>query len=244
MKSFLRAHRVSPPGLMLWGAFFFITISWLLILTSQPASSWKSGWFSYKDSSGKERKAYGFLPTKAEKQSNLPLMLLLHPAGSASNMVDHYAQAAERCGWILASSSAVYNGSDEEQDREELKELALSMQKTYRADKRHTFLAGHSGGACTAYYLVLTDPDVFRGAIVENGHCGPWRTIKDEAKGNSVFYLFTRTSDFNMPATKQLYQEMTAKGFKVNYRELAGGHMGMQASELDDAFNWLLKNGR
>jgi len=221
---------------------YAVAAVFIVFVAPPPAYSWKSGWMQYNDSRGTTHNAYGFLPTAAEKKKPLPLMLVMDPGGNATQAINRYMPAAERQGWILASSPAIYNGTSDDSDSRELQVLYTYMCKNYKVNSSHVFLAGQSGGGCAAYAHVLLQPALFRGAVVECAHMAPWRSYKDLAKRSMIFYLFTRTNDPNAPATRQLYQAMKEKGMKVNYRELSGGHTGMFSEELDAAYKWLEQN--
>jgi len=230
--------RLFPVRSMLGIAFFVI----VFFLSPSPSYSWKAGWIQYNDSKGVRHRAYGFLPTAAEKKKALPMMLLMDPGGNALEVMNRYMPAAERRGWILASSPAIYNGTSDASDGRELQALYSYMCSSYKVNRSHVFLGGQSGGGCAAYAQVLLQPSLFKGAVAECAHMAPWRSYKDFAKSFMIFYLFTRTNDHNAPATRELCQAMKAKGMKVAYKELSGEHWGMMSSEVDEALKWLEQN--
>ena len=198
----------------------------------------------YTDSSAAPHSAVLFAPPLATGASAAPLMLLLDPSGSATGIVTRWRKAAKHHGWLLASSPAVRNGTPDENDRRELISLLAFMRTKFRVDARRVFSSGFSGCACGAYRLAVMEPDLIRGAVVENGHMGSWREVGDRAQGNLMFFLFTRTSDFNAPATRTLQEKMQEKGFLTTYFELPGGHEPMTADDLEAPLRWIEENAR
>ena len=168
-----------------------------------------------------------------------PLLLLLDPRGNASAIVRRWQAGAKEHGWLLASSSHIRNGTADRNDAEELLAMLDYMREHHDVDESRVFLGGFSGGACGAYHQALSDPAVYRGAFVENGHMGPWREFEGELPSDPAFYLFTRDGDFNRDATRQLYSAMRAAGLTVQLDEQSGGHKPMARNETGRAIAWM-----
>lgn len=185
---------------------------------------------------GANRHGAAFVPDGVHKP---PLLLLLDPAGAAGQIVERWRQGAAQRGWALAASDHVGNGTSDESDRVEVLALRTHMSTRWNTDAARTFVGGFSGGGCGAYGLALREPHWLRGAIVENGHLGPWRQHGHLARSDTSFYLFTRSADFNRDATEALARALRSAGSRVAFVERPGGHEPLGAGETVDALAWL-----
>jgi predicted esterase len=168
-----------------------------------------------------------------------PLMLLLDPDGNAVSIVARWQHAADRLGWIVASSSEIMNGTSDDQDIQHLSALLDAITAKWSVDAHAIILGGFSGGACSAYFHALVHPDLFRGAIVECGHMGAFRNLHHQISPGSIFFLATRTQDFNSPATHTLAKALEQNGETVKLIELPGGHEPLRGSDADGALEWI-----
>jgi predicted esterase len=178
------------------------------------------------------RAGHLFVPASAEAGPR-PLILLLDPAGRSEAIVGRYALAAEKRGWLAASSSHVRNGTSDEADAAELVALLERVRAEHAVDPERIFAGGFSGGACGAYRLAIVRADLLSGAIVECGHMGSFREVGERVEATSRFYLFTRSQDFNRAATRTLHAELRRKGCRVDLAERPGGHEPMRPNELE-----------
>lgn len=186
-----------------------------------------------------ERRGAAYVPSRAARGEPLPLLLLFDPGGNAEGAVRRWSEAAEARGWLLASTTAIRNGTPDAADEAELLALLEHMRRHHAVDPERVAVSGFSGGGCGAYRIALTQPDVFRGAIVECAHMGSWRELRGPYPTGHPFYLFTRTNDFNRPATQELRDVMTSGGLTVAYAEGSGGHEPMSGGETLTALEWL-----
>lgn len=168
-----------------------------------------------------------------------PVLLLLDPGGSAAGIVRRWQPTASRLGWILASTPAIRNGTADAADLGHLVAMLQAIQAKWPVDRRAVALDGLSGGACGAYRAALVRPDLFRGAIVECGHMGSYRTAGARARPGMLFFVFTRSGDFNKPASEQLARTLWGDGATVMQMERPGGHEPMGDAEMYEALHWL-----
>jgi predicted esterase len=168
-----------------------------------------------------------------------PLMLLLDPGGNAPGIVARWQHAADRFGWIVASTPVIKNGNNTDQDLLHLLALLDAVAANWPVDKNAIILGGMSGGGCGAYRHALERPDLFRGAIVECGHMGPFQDLQDRIRPGSFFFLATRDQDFNSPAMHTLAEALQERGETVKLIELTGGHEPLTGADADDALEWM-----
>jgi predicted esterase len=176
---------------------------------------------------------------KSDFAEQRPLMLLLDPHGDAASIVARWQHAADRFGWIVASTPAIMNGTPTDQDLQHLLALLDAVATKWPVDRRAVILGGFSGGACGAYRHALERPDLFRGAIVECGHMGPFRDLQNQIRPGSLFFLATRIHDPNAPAMRTLAKAFEDRGENVKIIELSGGHEPLTGADADDALRWI-----
>lgn len=169
-----------------------------------------------------------------------PLLLLLDPGGNAMGIVSRWRAAAEKYGWYLIATPVTRNGVDSAVGEAAVDAMIGYVRSNYEVNMKCVVLGGFSGGGSVAYRLALTAPDKYRGAIVENGHTGPWRELghKADAYYAQRFYLFGRTGDFNAEQMRHLRDGMNGKGLTTEYRELPGEHRPMTPDEAVEALGW------
>ncbi len=181
------------------------------------------------------------VPASMESDSakSRPLMLLLDPDGNAAGIVARWQHAADRFGWIVASTPTIKNGNDTDQDMQHLLALLDAIATKWPVDRRAIILGGFSGGGCGAYRHTLERPDLFHGAIVECGHMGPFQDLQDRIHAGSIFFLATRFQDFNAPGMRTLAKALEGRGEIVKLIELPGGHEPLTGADADGALEWM-----
>ncbi|MBN1397710.1 MAG: hypothetical protein JXA06_06745 [Bacteroidetes bacterium] len=182
-----------------------------------------------------------FVPgrTKSDFAKSKPLMLLLDPHGNAGDIVARWKNAANRFGWIIASTPSITNETPGNQDMLHLLALLDAVAAKWNIEKHSVILGGFSGGACRAYGNVLERPDLFRGAIVECGHMRPFREFQGQIRPGSIFYLASRTNDYNLSATRTLAKALEDRGETVKIAVLPGGHEPLLSEDTADALGWM-----
>jgi len=176
---------------------------------------------------------------KSDPARPRPVMLLLDPGGDAAANVARWLQAADRFRWIIASTPAIKNGTDSSVIRQHLLVLLDAVAIRWSVDRNVVMLEGFSGGGCAAYRQVLMHPDIFRGAVVECGHMGPYMDLKDQIRPGSCFYLATRNHDFNEQQMRRLAVALENSGETVKFNELPGGHAPISGADAEDALEWI-----
>ncbi len=197
---------------------------------------------TYLEDAGGPHLAVVFVPDRAPPPAGYPVAVLI----GGGVMVNRWAEAAQRRGWVLAGPGPIRPGSSDAGDDRELAALLAYLRRDHRIDRDQLFVGGFSAGGCGAYDMALRRRDLFSGAVVENGHAGPWRRRGREMRGRTdlSFFLFTRSDDYNRLPTQGLRDELLAAGFRVHVLERPGGHSPMAPEEVDLALDWLRKAPR
>jgi len=191
---------------------------------------------------GARRQAVVFVPSKPGPK---PLVLLFDPNGNAQGAVNTWMPAANRAGWVVASTPQVRNGTSDADDAREMLGLLVALKQLLPVDGRRIYTGGSSGGGCGAYLLALTRSDVFAGAFVQVAHMGSWREHRLASRISRFdqgYYLFTRSNDFNRQAMRQLASALESARLEVTLVEQPGGHQGMTAEEVAAALDWMQRH--
>ncbi len=216
----------------------------------KPArNSYREPEITYSSSAGKLTISYSdgtisgnasvYVPPGIDAAKAKPLMLLLDPGGDAAANVGRWQRAAARFGWIIASTRAIANGVHSSVIRRHLFAMIEAIPSRWHVDRNEVMLEGFSGGGCAAYRQVLMHPNIYRGAVVECGHMGPFMDLQNRIQPGSYFYLATRTHDFNEQPMRQLTVALQKSGETVKFIELSGGHEPIGGSDAEDALEWI-----
>lgn len=169
-----------------------------------------------------------------------PLLIVMDPGGDTASALGRYRLAADTHGWTLASTRAIYNGTDPDVDTQVLVSLIDAVAERHPIDTGAVYLAGFSGTGVQAYYSALLSPRVFAGAIAENAHPGGLRMMPSIPRGGAV-YVFSRYEDFNSGPSKQLADLLAAAGVTTKFVQAPGGHEPMTPEQAVDAVEWFLE---
>jgi predicted esterase len=105
-----------------------------------------------------------------------------------------------------------------------------NMTKLYAIDPERIYVSGISGGGRVCSFLAPAYPDVFRGAIYLIG-CNslaakPPPEFQERMKSVNGYVFLTGDNDFNLPGTKQVFEEYQRAHFaRTTYLQVPGmGH--------------------
>jgi predicted esterase len=180
--------------------------------------------------------AYLYVPP--EPEFDHPLLMLIDPNGQAGAMISRWRPAAEKYGWYLVATPVIRNGSSDAADDAAKNAIFDYLRESRHVDWSRVIFGGFSGGGCAAYRFALLEPGKYRGAIVENGHTGPWRDLGAGASGDLKFFLFGRSNDFNAEPMRALHRVMDEKGFTTKFVERPGEHEPMSPDDAVEALAW------
>jgi predicted esterase len=216
---------------------------------SQPQKSYRQPERNYSSSAGNLTISYSdgivsgnasvYVPAGVNTAKPNPLMLLLDPGGNAAANVVRWQQAADRFGWIIASTPAIANGVDSSVIRQHLIAMLEAIASKWYVDRNVVMLEGFSGGGSAAYRQALMHPDIFRGAVVECGNLVPLIDLQNQIRPGSYFYLATRTQDFNEKQMRKLAAGLEKSGETIKFNELSGGHEPISGADATDALEWV-----
>ena len=174
----------------------------------------------------------------------LPLIVMLHGAGSSprSGLRNLRKVVGDARVALLAPASragtwdVVIDGFGP--DVAALNRLLRRVSARLPVDRSHLALAGHSDGASYALSLGLTNGDVFSHIIAFS----PGFIASAARRGRPLIYDAHGVRDEVLPidrTSRQLVPVLRKGGYRVRYREFAGGH-GVPAEVAREALEWFL----
>ncbi|HVP71769.1 MAG TPA: hypothetical protein VMS45_10605 [Gemmatimonadaceae bacterium] len=169
------------------------------------------------------------LQVPADVKGPLPLLVLLHGAGSSgARMLQRIAPAVDAAKIaVLAPDSRAPTWDaitgDFGEDVEFLNRALQRVFSTVAVDPARVTLGGFSDGATYALSLGLINGDVFPRIIAFS----PGFVVRGETRGQPRFFISHGTSDPILPidgASRRIVPALRGRGYDVTYREFDGKH--------------------
>lgn len=149
-----------------------------------------------------------YLPSSYDAAKPSPLLFIFDPRGRGTQAAEVFKAAAERYGWIIASSNNTASDGEWEPNRRALAAMWPDVLRTYAIDKRRIYATGFSGGASVAWVLAETSKAI-AGIIGVGAPNQP--DAKLPAKDVAWFGIAGR-SDFNFLEAKIIDARMSRNG--------------------------------
>jgi predicted esterase len=177
-----------------------------------------------------------YLPTTYDPAHPAPLLLIFDPRGRGAAAAQLFVPAAERFGWILASSNRTRSDTpDNEPNRRAVAALYSDVFGRVRIDPARIYAAGFSGGARIAVDFAS------RARIAGVIAVGAGFPLGERPVPGITFdfYGLIGTQDFNFSEMKRLDRQLQAAGAARLLRFFDGGHRWADSDELLLAIEWL-----
>ena len=127
---------------------------------------------------------------------------------------------------------------------QELAEFVRRVADRYGFDPRQLIAAGYSNGANMAASLLLTEPEIFRAAILFRAMIPFEPEALPDLHGTSVYLAAGRRDSLIAPdLVQRLAGVLLASGADVELRWLEAGH-GLVPGEIAEARTWLFRMAR
>lgn len=130
----------------------------------------------YQTTSDYRTDFYVYFPSKYDETSNLPMLILLHPAGKGARHVKRFMEAGEMLGVIIVSTDGNRNtGRNPEVAQymfERFVDLLESIEAEISFDHDRLFIGGMSGGALRAYIYTARIDRPWAGVLANGGWLG------------------------------------------------------------------------
>jgi predicted esterase len=186
-----------------------------------------------------------YLPSGYTPGRRWPLLLVFDPRGRGTHAAALFRDAAERFGWIVASSDNTQSDGEWEPNRRALAAMWPDVRRAYAVDERRIYAAGFSGGAMVAWVLARSAGEGLAG-IIAAGAPDPRDGTADP--GRLAWFGSAGRLDFNFLEARQLDERMARAGIPHRLEFFDGAHQWLPAELAMRALGWLellaMKDGR
>jgi hypothetical protein len=171
--------------------------------------------------------SFGVTVPAAYKPENPYGLLVYINSYDSSDVEENYKGLLEkqRLIWIAAKKSG--NDRPTPARMGMALDAVFNMKKLYAIDPDRVYVMGISGGGRVTSFLAPAYPDVFRGAIYLIG-CNSLAAkvspdLQDRMKATNGYVFLTGDADFNLPGTKQVFDEYQRAHFaRTKYLQVPG----------------------
>jgi predicted esterase len=176
-----------------------------------------------------------YLPGSFDPARRWPLLLVFDPRARGRLGAELFAPAAERWGWIVASSENTRSDGDFEINRRAVNAMLPDLMTRLPVDERRLYAAGFSGGALVAWILGQRSGGL-AGVVAVGGR--PAEGFDREPPRFAVWIEAGR-ADFNYRPSLEL-EALAAKGARpFRFEVFEGGHEWLPAPDAARAVAWL-----
>lgn len=186
-----------------------------------------------------------YLPSRWSPGARWPLLVVMDPNGQAAVPIERFRAAAERNGWIVASSWNTVAETDsalETNDRAVNTIVADALER-FGADSARLYFAGFSG---TARYAWALTRRLERGRVagiigVGAGLPQPPEVWLPQLRANHPFPFFSAAgaTDYNLDEMTRLDTVLIATALPHRFAAFDGGHEWLPAELAGRALDWL-----
>jgi predicted esterase len=186
-----------------------------------------------------------YLPTRAAPGERRPLLVLMDPRGQATVPMERFRAAAERNGWIVASSWNTISETDSAlaaNDRAVAAIVADALDR-YGADSTRIYFAGFSG---TARYAWALPHRLGRGSVAGIIGVGAGLPQAPEVWLPQVrqlrpfpFWSAAGSTDYNLDEMARLDTLLRSTALPHRFTGFEGGHEWLPAELAGRAVEWL-----
>jgi dienelactone hydrolase len=178
-----------------------------------------------------------YLPSAYATDRRWPLLFLYDPRRRGAAAAEHFRDAAERYGWILASSNDTV--SDDPTARNDTAVVAMwtDVNARFAVDSRRVYASGFSGGARLAVLFAQKVPGAVAGVIA----CGGGFPDSSPPSKGLPFAFFGTVGnvDFNYGEMRRLDRELEKLGGAHRLAVFDGPHSWCPAPVCQSAVEWM-----
>lgn len=176
-----------------------------------------------------------YLPTNYEPGQHRPLLFVFDPRRRGAIAAEFFREAAERYGWILASSNDTRSDEAWEPNVVAVKAMLPDVLQRFSPDPRRIYATGFSGGAMVAWWLAQKTNGI-AGII---GCSGRQMDPHDADKVSFDWFGTAGNRDFNYSETRVIDAKLEAIHANHRMAVFDGGHRWAPTELIAEAVGWL-----
>lgn len=177
-----------------------------------------------------------YLPSSYDPARRWPILYVLDPRGRAVSALERFREAAERAGWILASSYDTASDRQDDPNTPAVNALWGDTQARLSLDPKRAYFAGFSGTGRAAVSMAYGAPGRIAG-VIDCGAGFPY-TPKKTSSPFPIFFAVGYT-DFNYLEVRGLDETLDGLSFPHRVEPFEGAHEWIPASMTPEAISWL-----
>jgi len=178
-----------------------------------------------------------YVPTVPPPERGWPVLFILDARGRGALTAGLFREAAERYGWIVASSNDSMSDGPSEPNVRAIKALLADMEHQFTIDPHRAYFAGFSGTAREVWTFALAMPESVAGVIVSGG-AYPLPTPPTPDLSFAVFGAAGRT-DFNYQEMQSAADTLDALHLPYRVEVFEGGHSWPPPEMCTEAVAWM-----
>jgi predicted esterase len=178
-----------------------------------------------------------YAPARYDPAKRWPILYVLDPRGRATVAAQVFQRAAERFGYIVASSYDSASDSFADPNLPAMQAMWRDTHALLSIDDRRVYAAGFSGTARAAFHMGLTAPHAFAGIVAAGGgfppHEPPTRAV------DFVVFGTAGVLDFNYDEMNDLAARLTTLGVANRLEAFEGTHQWPPEELAERALAWM-----
>ncbi|MGE0442655.1 MAG: hypothetical protein AB7S39_19395 [Gemmatimonadales bacterium] len=181
------------------------------------------------------------LPPRYDAATRLPLLILMDPRGRAPIPLDCFSDAADRLGWILASSYDTRSDEPVDPNTTAVNAMLADLPGRLAVDPKRIYLAGFSGTARAAWPMAAELRGHVAGVVSVGAGLPSGPALLDQFRGDSTFGIAGGAGyyDFNFFELRALADTLQRRGLTSDLHRYRDGHSWPTATDCADALWWL-----
>ena len=178
-----------------------------------------------------------YLPTSYSESRTWPLLYLFDPRKRGALAAERFREAAERHGWILASSNNTMSDGPMAPNIAAVNAMWSDVNRRFPIDPRRVYAGGFSGGARTACLLAQKMEGRVAGVIA----CGGGFADGSPPEKGMSFAVFGTVGnvDFNYGEMRRLDSTLAKLGARHRLAVFDGPHSWCPAAVCAEGIDWM-----
>ena len=184
-----------------------------------------------------------YLPGAYTTERRWPLLFVFDPRGRGTFAAEIFREAAERYGWIIASSDNTQSDGEWEPNRRAIAAMWPDVLQGYAVDPRRIYATGFSGGASVAWALARETGQI--AGVIGAGAPNPGNESPKPVR--AAWFGAAGRADFNFLDAKAIDARIAQFGSPHRLEYLDGSHQWLPGPLALRGVGWLealaMKNG-